>query len=80
MLCRALIATGNPARATEILQSFWRKETLSPDLESQILAQSEFPLLISPDLKGMDHELFRDAPIGLQLPQKPRRVLEVSHG
>ena len=49
------------------------------DLESQILAQSEFPLIISPDLKGMDHELFRDAPIGLTLPQKPRRVLEVSH-
>lgn len=50
------------------------------DLESQILAQCEFPLLISPDLKGMDHELFRDAPIGLVLPQKQKRMLEVSHG
>jgi soluble lytic murein transglycosylase len=60
VLCRALIATGNPARATEILQSFWRKEALSPDLESQIL--DEFgTLLTAADHKArMDMLLYRD--------------------
>ncbi|UEX83620.1 lytic transglycosylase domain-containing protein [Shinella zoogloeoides] len=60
VLCRALIATGNPARATEILQSFWRKETLSPDLESQIL--DEFGTLLTTDdhKARMDMLLYRD--------------------
>ena len=45
------------------------------DLQSQILDQSEFPLIVSPDLKTMDAALFVDAPIGLTLPAKPLRTL-----
>jgi len=37
------------------------------DLQTHILDQSEFPLIVSPDLKVMDAALFRDAPIGLTL-------------
>jgi acyl CoA:acetate/3-ketoacid CoA transferase len=37
------------------------------DLQTHILDQSEFPLIVSPDLKVMDATLFRDAPIGLTL-------------
>ena len=59
-LSRALVATGNPARATEILRSFWQKETLSADLESRIL--EEFgTLLTAADHKArMDMLLYRD--------------------
>lgn len=45
------------------------------DLQGQILDQSEFPLIVSDELKVMDKVLFQDAPMGLQLPMKPARVL-----
>jgi propionate CoA-transferase len=45
------------------------------DLQTAILDQCEFPLLISDDLKVMDAALFVDAPIGLALPQKPKLSL-----
>jgi acyl CoA:acetate/3-ketoacid CoA transferase len=37
------------------------------DLESDILAQAEFPLLVSPQLKVMDAALFKPEPMGLML-------------
>ncbi|ARQ57928.1 acyl CoA:acetate/3-ketoacid CoA transferase [Rhizobium sophoriradicis] len=46
------------------------------DLQSQILDQSEFPLMVAPDLKVMDAALFREAGIGLSLPAKRARTLE----
>jgi len=51
------------------------------DLQTHILDQSEFPLLVSDRLKVMDEALFHEAPIGLTLPQKLVRTLEgASHG
>lgn len=51
------------------------------DLQSHILDQSEFPLVISPDLKLMDAALFADEPLGLTLPVKPHRKLKgADHG
>ncbi|WP_455873522.1 acyl CoA:acetate/3-ketoacid CoA transferase [Rhizobium yanglingense] len=51
------------------------------DLQAHILDQSEFPLIVSDKLKVMDDALFGEAPIGLKLPEMPRRVLEgASHG
>lgn len=60
VLSRALIASGDTARATEILRSFWQKEALSKDLESRIL--DEFgPLLSVSDHKArMEMLLYRD--------------------
>ncbi|UWF66458.1 MULTISPECIES: acyl CoA:acetate/3-ketoacid CoA transferase [unclassified Brucella] len=46
------------------------------DLQTHILDQSEFPLIVSNDLKIMDEALFREETIGLTLPQKPARKLE----
>lgn len=46
------------------------------DLQAHILEQSEFPLIISPELKLMDAALFRDEPLGLTLPEKPQRILQ----
>ncbi|MGZ2429755.1 propionate CoA-transferase [Rhizobium redzepovicii] len=46
------------------------------DLQSQILDQSEFPLIVAPDLKVMDATLFGEAGIGLSLPAKRARTLE----
>ncbi|WP_208722822.1 acyl CoA:acetate/3-ketoacid CoA transferase [Rhizobium vallis] len=46
------------------------------DLRSHILDQSEFPLIIAPDLKVMDAALFAEAAIGLLLPAKSARTLE----
>ncbi|EJC78948.1 acyl CoA:acetate/3-ketoacid CoA transferase [Rhizobium leguminosarum bv. trifolii WSM2297] len=46
------------------------------DLQSQILDQSEFPLIVSPELKVMDAALFGEAAIGLSLPTKRARTLE----
>ena len=40
------------------------------DLERDVLAQADFRLQVAPDLKRMDERLFRDAPLGLQLPEK----------
>ena len=51
------------------------------DLQSHILDQSEFPLIVAPDLKVMDAALFAEAAIGLSLPEKKARTLEGSfHG
>ncbi|UIJ94956.1 acyl CoA:acetate/3-ketoacid CoA transferase [Sinorhizobium meliloti] len=45
------------------------------DLETDILGQSEFPLIVSDALKPMDPALFGEGPIGLKLPAKaPRRL------
>ena len=46
------------------------------DLQTHIVDQSEFPLIVSDDLKVMDKALFTDAPLGLTLPRKPERKLE----
>ena len=46
------------------------------DLQMHILDQAEFPLIVSDQLKIMDEALFREEPIGLELPQKPARKLE----
>ena len=45
------------------------------DLETDILAQSEFPLIVSDALKPMDPALFGEGPIGLTLPAKASRRL-----
>ncbi|KQV38096.1 MULTISPECIES: acyl CoA:acetate/3-ketoacid CoA transferase [unclassified Rhizobium] len=51
------------------------------DLQTHILDQSEFPLIVSDKLKVMDAALFGEAPIGLTLPEKPARVVSgVHHG
>ncbi|MBY5402043.1 MAG: acyl CoA:acetate/3-ketoacid CoA transferase [Rhizobium sp.] len=51
------------------------------DLQFHILDQSEFPLIVAPDLKVMDAALFAEANIGLSLPEKKTRTLEGSfHG
>ncbi len=46
------------------------------DLQTHILDQSEFPLIVSPDLQVMDARLFGEGLIGLNLPGKSPRVLE----
>ncbi|MBY5643123.1 acyl CoA:acetate/3-ketoacid CoA transferase [Rhizobium leguminosarum] len=51
------------------------------DLQSHIHDQSEFPLIVAPDLKVMDAALFGEANIGLSLSEKRARTLEGSfHG
>ncbi|WP_127145555.1 acyl CoA:acetate/3-ketoacid CoA transferase [Pelagibacterium montanilacus] len=45
------------------------------DLQTHILDQAAFPLLVADDLKTMDAALFAPGPMGLSLPQKPRRVV-----
>jgi acyl CoA:acetate/3-ketoacid CoA transferase len=40
------------------------------DLERDVLAQADFRLEVAPDLKTMDERLFRNAPLGLRLPEK----------
>jgi acyl CoA:acetate/3-ketoacid CoA transferase len=51
------------------------------DLRTHILDQSEFALIVSPDLKVMDAKLFTDAPTGLTLPEKaPRKLVGATHG
>ena len=37
------------------------------DLQQHVLAQSEFPLIVSPDLKTMEVSLFKTEPFGLKL-------------
>lgn len=37
------------------------------DLEKDVLARSDFPLLVAEDLRTMDASLFREGPIGLEL-------------
>ncbi|WP_411035034.1 transglycosylase SLT domain-containing protein [Shinella sp. BYT-45] len=60
VLCRALVASGDTARATEILRSFWHKEILSKELESRML-DAFGPLFTAADHKArMDMLLYRD--------------------
>jgi acyl CoA:acetate/3-ketoacid CoA transferase len=40
------------------------------DLKRDILDLADFPLRVDPDLKQMEPALFRDAPLGLKLPEK----------
>lgn len=49
------------------------------DLQTQVLDQSEFPLIVSPDFRLMDAALFDEALMGLSLPAKAPRVLEGAH-
>jgi len=42
------------------------------DVQRDVLAQSDVPLLVARDLKTMDAALFRDAPLHLKLPERPR--------
>lgn len=49
------------------------------DLQTHVLDQSEFPLIVSENLKVMDGALFADAPLGLTLPPKARPTLGVAH-
>ncbi|PZO79316.1 MAG: acyl CoA:acetate/3-ketoacid CoA transferase [Mesorhizobium amorphae] len=46
------------------------------DLQAHILDQAEFPLKVSDKLKVMDDALFREAPIGLRLKEKPAPRLD----
>jgi acyl CoA:acetate/3-ketoacid CoA transferase len=46
------------------------------DLQTQILDQSEFALIVADDLRLMDAKLFGEADIGLSLTAKKQRVLE----
>jgi len=51
------------------------------DLQTQVLEQAEFPLLVSPALKEMDAVLFQPQKIHLVLKQKTQRcVQEARHG
>ncbi|CCE97948.1 similar to propionate CoA-transferase [Sinorhizobium fredii HH103] len=45
------------------------------DLQTHILDQSEFPLIVSNEIKVMDAALFHEAPLELTLPAKPRREI-----
>jgi acyl CoA:acetate/3-ketoacid CoA transferase len=45
------------------------------DLQSAIIDQADFPLIISDQLKVMDAALFNERPIGLELPRKAPRTL-----
>lgn len=45
------------------------------DLQTQVLDQADFPLIVSPKLKTMDARLFGEEPIGLSLPPRAPRVL-----
>ncbi|MBB3977499.1 acyl CoA:acetate/3-ketoacid CoA transferase [Rhizobium azooxidifex] len=49
------------------------------DLQAHVLDQSEFPLIVSENLKVMDGALFADAPLGLTLPRKAQRTLGAGH-
>jgi len=42
------------------------------DVQRDVIAQSDVALRVARDLKVMDPALFRDAPLALKLPEKPR--------
>jgi len=44
------------------------------DLEKDVLAKADTPLLVSPDLRFMSAALFRPGPMGLILSRKPSRI------
>jgi acyl CoA:acetate/3-ketoacid CoA transferase len=41
------------------------------DLQKDVLDRSEFPLIVSDELRTMDLALFADAAVGLRLPALP---------
>jgi len=41
-------------------------------VQRDVVGQSDVPLRVAHDLKVMDPALFRDAPLELKLPEKPR--------
>lgn len=57
---RALISSGQAARASEVLRSFWQKETMNKDLESQILDEFGTQLSVSDHRARMEMLLYRD--------------------
>jgi acyl CoA:acetate/3-ketoacid CoA transferase len=44
------------------------------DLQRDVLAQAGFALKVADDLRPMDPRLFRPEPMGLVLPENPRRA------
>jgi soluble lytic murein transglycosylase len=60
VLSRALVATGDTARATEILRAFWHKEALSKELESQVLGEFGTLLGAADHKARMEMLLYRD--------------------
>ncbi|MGD9477164.1 transglycosylase SLT domain-containing protein [Shinella sp. G-2] len=60
VLSRALIASGETARAAETLRFFWQKETLSKDIESQVLAEFGTLLTVADHKARMEMLLYRD--------------------
>lgn len=60
VLCRALVATGETARATEILRSFWQKETLSKEFEEKALEEFGTLLTAADHKMRMEMLLYRD--------------------
>ncbi len=60
VLCRALVATGETARATEILRSFWQKETLSKEFEEKALEEFGALLTAADHKMRMEMLLYRD--------------------
>ncbi|MCR6498835.1 lytic transglycosylase domain-containing protein [Shinella sp. CPCC 101442] len=60
VLSRALVATSETPRATDILRSFWQKEALSTDLEDRILAEFGTLLGAADHKMRMEMLLYRD--------------------
>jgi soluble lytic murein transglycosylase len=60
VLCRALVAAGNTARATEILRSFWQKEALSTAIETNVLDEFGTLLGAADHKMRMEMLLYRD--------------------
>ncbi|WP_050742849.1 MULTISPECIES: lytic transglycosylase domain-containing protein [unclassified Shinella] len=60
VLSRALVASGNAARAGEVLRSFWQKETLSKDVETKILDEFGTLLTAGDHKMRMEILLYRD--------------------
>ncbi|MDP9589656.1 UNVERIFIED_ORG: soluble lytic murein transglycosylase [Shinella zoogloeoides] len=60
VLARALIATGDTARATDVLRTFWHKEAMNTDLETQVLGEFGSLLTIADHRARMEMLLYRD--------------------
>lgn len=60
VLSRALMATGDATRATEILRALWQKESLSEDIETKILGEFGSLLGEADHRARMDMLLYRD--------------------
>ncbi|WP_421581371.1 lytic transglycosylase domain-containing protein [Shinella sp. M31] len=60
VLSRALVATGDTPRATNILRSFWQKDALSKDVEDTILAEFGSLLSVEDHKTRMEMLLYRE--------------------